>query len=133
MDTLTNDIASGGRHNGGTEVEAAREASRQARAAVRQEVHKLIAEVENLVRCLKDAADPEVARVRAEVESAVAATKRALAERAGQVRRQAGERLEAGDRYVREQAWQAIGVAAISGLVIGLLLGRRGLRGRELP
>ena len=111
MDTLTNDIASGGRHNGGTEVEAAREASRQARAAVRQEVRKLIAEV----------------------ESAVAATKRALAERAGQVRRQAGERLEAGDRYVREQAWQAIGVAAISGLVIGLLLGRRGLRGRELP
>jgi ElaB/YqjD/DUF883 family membrane-anchored ribosome-binding protein len=132
MDTPTNDIATGGRHDGGTEVEAAREASRQARAAVRQEVHKLIAEVENLLRRVRDAADPEVARVRAEVESAVGATKKALAERVGQVRRGAGERLEAGDRYVHERAWRAIGVAAISGLVIGLLLARAGMRGREL-
>jgi len=37
MDTPTNNIATGGRHNGGTEVEAAREASRQARVAVRRE------------------------------------------------------------------------------------------------
>jgi ElaB/YqjD/DUF883 family membrane-anchored ribosome-binding protein len=125
MDTPTNDIATAGRHNGGNEVEAAREASRQARAAVRQEVRKLIAGVENLLRCVRDAADPEVTRVRAEVENAVADTKRALAERAGQVRRQASETLEAGDRYVRNQPWQAISVAAISGLLIGLLLGRR--------
>jgi len=123
MDTPTNNIATGGRHNGGTEVEAAREASRQARVAVREEVRKLIAGVENLLRCVRDAADPEVVRVRAEVESAVAGTKRALAERAGQVGRQASVTLEAGDRYVHEQPWQAIGVAAISGLVLGLLLG----------
>jgi len=31
---------------------------------------------------------------------------------------------------VRERAWQAIGVAAISGVIIGLLLGR-GMRERE--
>lgn len=132
MNTPTNDIATGGRNNGGTEVEAAREASRQARAALRQEVRKLIAGVENLLRLVRNAADPEVARVRAEVESAAAATKRALAERAGEMRRQASETLEAGDRYVREQPWQAIGVAAISGVVIGLLLGRRGMSGRDL-
>jgi ElaB/YqjD/DUF883 family membrane-anchored ribosome-binding protein len=48
------------------------------------------------------------------------------------MRRQASETLEAGDRYVREQPWQAIGVAALSGVVIGLLLGRRGMTEREL-
>jgi ElaB/YqjD/DUF883 family membrane-anchored ribosome-binding protein len=132
MDIPTNDIATAGRHNGGTDVEAAREASRQARMAVRQEVRKLIAGVENLLRFVRDAADPEVARVRAEVESAVADTKKALAERAGQVRRQAGETLQAGDRYLHEQPWQAIGVAAISGVIIGFLLGGRAMRGREL-
>jgi ElaB/YqjD/DUF883 family membrane-anchored ribosome-binding protein len=132
MDTTTNDTATAGRHNGGTDVETAREASRQARAAVRQEVRSLIAGVENLLRCVKDAADPEVARARAEVESAISATKKALAERAGQARRQASETLAAGDRYVREQPWQVISVAAISGVIIGFLLGQVGVRGREL-
>src|SRR5262245_25585148 len=85
MNTTASDIATGVPH---AEVQAAREASRQARAAVRQEVSTLIAEVEKLLRCVRAAADPEVARVRAEVESAVAATKRALVTRVDQVRRQ---------------------------------------------
>ena len=111
------------------QLRATREASRQARAAVRQEVSTLIAEVEKLLRCVRAAADPELARVRAEVESAVAATKRALAARVYLVRRQASHTVEASDRYVREQPWQAIAVAATSGLVIGLLLGRRKMNG----
>jgi ElaB/YqjD/DUF883 family membrane-anchored ribosome-binding protein len=126
MNTATSDIATRGPH---AEVQAAREASRQARAAVRQEVSTLIAEVEKLLRCVRAAADPEVARARAEVESAVAATKRALAARVYQLRRQASDTVEASDRYVREQPWQAIGAAAISGFVIALLLGRRRMNG----
>jgi ElaB/YqjD/DUF883 family membrane-anchored ribosome-binding protein len=122
MDTATNDIATARAH---AEARAAREVSRQARAAVRQEVSTLIAEVEKLLRCVRAAADPEVVRVRAEVESAVAATKRALVARVGQVRRQASDTVEASARYVRAQPWPAIGVAAISGVVIGLLLGRQ--------
>ena len=126
MDTTTSDIATGVPH---VEVRAAREASWQARAAVRQEVSTLIAEVEKLLGCVRAAADPEVARVRAEVQSAVTATKRALAARVNQVRRQASDTVGASDRYVHEQPWQAIGVAAIAGVVIGLLLGRRGING----
>jgi ElaB/YqjD/DUF883 family membrane-anchored ribosome-binding protein len=126
MNTATSDIATEAPH---VEVQAAREASRKARAAVRQEVSTLIAEVEKLLRCVRAAADPEVARVRAEVESAVAATKGALAAQVYLVRRQANHTVEASDRYVREQPWQAIGVAAISGVVIGLLLGGRRMNG----
>ena len=126
MATTTSDIGTGAPH---AEVQAAREASVQARAAVRQEVSTLIAEVEKLLGCVRAAADPEVARVRAEVESALTATKRALAARVYQVRRQASDTVEASDRYVREQPWQAIGVAAISGVVIGLLLGRHRMNG----
>jgi ElaB/YqjD/DUF883 family membrane-anchored ribosome-binding protein len=124
MDTATNDITTARAH---ADARAARELSRQARSAVRQEVRTLIAEVEKLLRCVRAAADPEVVRVRAEVESAVAATKRALVARVDRVRRQASDTVEASDRYVRAQPWQAIGVAAISGVVIGLLLGRQRL------
>jgi len=126
MDTATSDISTGAPN---AEVQAAREASRQARTAVRQEVNTLIADVEKLLRCVRATADPEVARVRAEVESAVAAAKRALVARVDRVRRQASDSVEASDRYVRAQPWQAIGVAAMSGVVIGLLLGRQRMNG----
>lgn len=123
MATTNDDMVAGVQRDNGPDVEAAREASRQGRAAVRQEARNLIAAVENLLRCVKDAADPEIARVRVEAESAVAATKRALAGRAVQVRRT----LEAGDRYVHERPWPVIGVAAMAGLVVGLLIARRGM------
>jgi ElaB/YqjD/DUF883 family membrane-anchored ribosome-binding protein len=126
MQNTTNDPASGRAGNGGTDVQTAREASRQARAAVREEVRKLIAEVENLLQCVKNLADPELARARAEVENGIAATRQALSERADQVRRRGNETLEASNRYVHEQPWAAIGVAALSGIVLGLLVARRG-------
>jgi ElaB/YqjD/DUF883 family membrane-anchored ribosome-binding protein len=41
------------------------------------------------------------------------------------VQRQARGALTAGDTYVREQPWEAIGAAALMGLVIGFLVFRR--------
>jgi ElaB/YqjD/DUF883 family membrane-anchored ribosome-binding protein len=104
---------------------AARDAAKQARGAANQEVRRLIADVEDLIRRVGDAADPELARLRAKVESAVATTKSAIADGTEQVQRQAREALQAGDRYVRDQPWESIGVAAVAGLAIGFLLGRR--------
>jgi ElaB/YqjD/DUF883 family membrane-anchored ribosome-binding protein len=93
--------------------------------AANQEVRKLIADVEELIRRVADAADPELARLRAKVESTVATTKRAISDGTEQVQRQAKDAFEASDRYVRDQPWEAIGIAAIAGLAIGLLVGRR--------
>jgi ElaB/YqjD/DUF883 family membrane-anchored ribosome-binding protein len=104
---------------------ATREAARQARGAANQEVRRLIADVEDLIRRVGAAADPELARLRAKVEATVVTTKKAISEGADQVQRQAKEALEAGDRYVRDQPWEAIGIAAVAGLAIGFLVGRR--------
>ena len=114
-------------HNGGSASEAMREASREARAEVSQEVHKLIEEVENLTRRAGSAADPELRRLSGDVESAIADTKKALGDRTGWVQRarQAKEALEASARYVREQPWQSAGIAAVTGLLVGCLLGSR--------
>jgi len=69
---------------------------------------------------------PRQARVNQEVrESTVAPTKKAVSHGAEQPQRQTREALEAADRYVRAQPWEAISIAAIAGLAIGLLLGRR--------
>jgi ElaB/YqjD/DUF883 family membrane-anchored ribosome-binding protein len=103
-----------------------REASRHARVEVGQEVDKLIDEVENLMRRVGDAADPEMRRLRGEVQSAIADTRKALGDRSGWARRQATrakEAFEASDRYVHEQPWQTVGIAAVTGLLIGCLVG----------
>jgi ElaB/YqjD/DUF883 family membrane-anchored ribosome-binding protein len=125
VEPAANDLDRELRHDGKTIRGAAREAARQARVAANHEVRKLIADVEELIRRVGDAADPELARLRAKVESTVATTKKAISDGTEQVQRQAKEAFEASDRYVRDQPWEAIGIAAIAGLAIGFLVGRR--------
>ena len=115
-----------GQHNGGSAREAMREASRHARAEVGHEVDKLIDEVENLMRRVGDATDPEMRRLRDVVQGAIADTRKALGDRSGWAQRQATrakEAFEASDRYVHEQPWQTVGIAAVTGLLIGCLVG----------
>jgi ElaB/YqjD/DUF883 family membrane-anchored ribosome-binding protein len=38
------------------------------------------------------------------------------------VRRRTNESLEAGNRYVHDRPWSAIGVAAVSAFIVGLLI-----------
>jgi ElaB/YqjD/DUF883 family membrane-anchored ribosome-binding protein len=82
------------------------------REAIHQEVKRLMADVEELIRRVGNATDPEVARLRAKVEGALDTTKAALSENTEQLQRQARNAFAAGDRYVHDQAWQVIGVAA---------------------
>jgi ElaB protein len=104
---------------------AARDAARRARATGSQEVERLISEVEELIERLADTADPGMARIRNRVAETLRSTRRALSESAVEVQRQARQALTAGDTYVRAQPWEAIGVAAVMGVVIGFLLLRR--------
>jgi len=102
-----------------------KDAARKAQAAGAQEVNNLIADVEDLVGRVGNAADPEIARLRAKVEKAIAAARQSLADGADQVQQKTREALDAGNQYVREQPWQAIGIAAVVGLAMGFLVSRR--------
>jgi ElaB/YqjD/DUF883 family membrane-anchored ribosome-binding protein len=125
METTANDAVRAIAEETRTLKAAARDAARKARAAGNQEVEKLIAEVEELITRLADTADPGIARIRARVAETLKTTRRAITESAAQVQRQARDALTTGDTYVREQPWEAIGVAAAMGLVIGFLVFRR--------
>jgi ElaB/YqjD/DUF883 family membrane-anchored ribosome-binding protein len=104
---------------------AAREAARRARDSGNAEVENLVAEVEALIDRIGTPTDPGVASVCARVAEAVQSVRRTLSTRASQVQRQAREALDVSDTYVHDQPWQAIGVAAVAGLVLGLLVYRR--------
>jgi ElaB/YqjD/DUF883 family membrane-anchored ribosome-binding protein len=104
---------------------AARDKVQQVGSAASDEMQNLIADVEDLIDRVGDAADPEVKRLRSKVAAAVAATKKTITSGADQVQRQAKEAFDASDRYVRNQRWEAIGIAALAGVAVGFLLSSR--------
>jgi ElaB/YqjD/DUF883 family membrane-anchored ribosome-binding protein len=90
-----------------------------------REIRNLTADVQDLWSRLAHVADPEIARLRAKVGRSLVRAKRTLAGGTARVQRHAKNAMTAGDSYVRDNPWQAVGIAAVAGLVVGLLVARR--------
>ena len=95
------------------------------KAAASSEIKNLIADVEDLMAKIADLKDADVARVRGKVQRAVDATKQSLADGADSIRQHAQNVASTADDYVRDSPWQAIGIAALVGAVVGILATRR--------
>jgi ElaB/YqjD/DUF883 family membrane-anchored ribosome-binding protein len=95
------------------------------KAAASSEIRNLIADVEELMARIADLKDADVVRVRSKVERAVDATKQSLADGAEAIRQRAQDVASTADDYVRESPWQAVGIAALVGAVVGILATRR--------
>jgi len=93
--------------------------------AASSEIKNLIADVEELMARIADLKDADVVRVRGKVQRAVDATKQSLTEGADAIRQQAQRAASTADDYVRESPWQAVGIAALVGAVVGILATRR--------
>ena len=89
------------------------------------EIKNLIADVEDLVARIADLKDADVARVRNKVLRAVDTAKVSLAESADTLRRQAQRAAATADDYVHDSPWQAVGIAALVGALVGILAARR--------
>ena len=95
------------------------------KAAASTEIKSLIADVEDLMARIADLKDADVVRVRGRVQRAVDATKQSLTDSADSLRRQAQNAASTADDYVRDSPWQAVGIAALVGAVVGILATRR--------
>jgi ElaB/YqjD/DUF883 family membrane-anchored ribosome-binding protein len=89
------------------------------------EIKSLIADVEDLVARIADLKDVDVARVRNKVLRAVDAAKDSLSDGAETLRRQAQNAATTADDFVHDSPWQAVGIAALVGAVVGILATRR--------
>jgi ElaB/YqjD/DUF883 family membrane-anchored ribosome-binding protein len=103
----------------------ASDSMRQIKGVAAGEIRSLIADVEDLIARIADLKDADVVRVRSKVTSALDAAKEGLAGGADTVRRQAQKALDGADDYVRESPWAAVGLAALVGAVVGILVARR--------
>jgi ElaB/YqjD/DUF883 family membrane-anchored ribosome-binding protein len=95
------------------------------KSAASSEIKNLIADVEDLMARIADLKDADVVRVRGKVQRAVDATKQSLTDGADAIRQHAQDAANTADDYVRQSPWQAVGIAALVGAVVGILATRR--------
>jgi len=95
------------------------------KSAASGEIKSLIADVEDLMARIADLKDADVVRVRGKVQRAVDAAKESLSEGADSLRHHAQKVASTADDYVRDSPWQAVGIAALVGAVVGILATRR--------
>ncbi len=95
------------------------------KAAASSEIKSLIADVEDLVARVADLKDVDVVRVRNKVQRALDATKQSMSDGADAIRQHAQKAAGTADDYVRDSPWQAVGIAALVGAVVGILATRR--------
>lgn len=101
------------------------EAAGHIKSVAADEIRNLIADVEDLITRLADLNDSDVASMRSKVMATVESAKEALADGADTLRRQAQRAVSEADDYVHESPWAAVGLAALVGAVVGILVARR--------
>jgi ElaB/YqjD/DUF883 family membrane-anchored ribosome-binding protein len=90
-----------------------------------REYHKLLADLEDLIGSASTLTSEELGRAKAALTSRVASARASALQMGNAVteRVQAGAR--ATDQYVHNQPWQAVGISAVAGILVGFLIGRR--------
>jgi len=85
----------------------------------------VVADAEELLRATKDAAGEKVSAARARAEATIGKARAKLASAEDAAVERAKDAAKSADDYVHEHPWNAVGIAAAAGVVIGVLLARR--------
>lgn len=100
-------------------------AADRAASGLAREFEDFIADVEDLAKATSTLTGEELARARARLGERVAAAKESVQAVGGAISDQAKSAASTTDSYVREHPWQAVGIGAALGLLLGVALARR--------
>ena len=93
-----------------------------------EDFNKVVSDTEALLRALATVPGEKTAALRASVEDNLGRAKQRVRQLQGAAVERTTAAARATDEYVHENAWPVIGVAAVVGLIVGLLLSDRGDR-----
>ena len=85
----------------------------------------VVADAEELLRATASQAGEKVAAARERIQASIATAKVKLTEAERALLEKTKQAAKATDDYVHENPWQAVGIAAAAGLVLGILISRR--------
>ena len=125
MNSTGNDIADRASAAARNASPNAHRTAADAGVAMHNEFDALVADAEDLVNHTADTMGSQTASARAKLQSTLAKAKAQIASGADAIGKQTRLTASAADDYDSDRPWPAIGVAAITGLAIGVLLGRR--------
>jgi ElaB/YqjD/DUF883 family membrane-anchored ribosome-binding protein len=89
------------------------------------EFHNFVDDVEDLITETTSLTGADLIRVKAKLSARVAAAKESIQEMSTAVTQSARKTAAATNNYVHEQPWQAVGIGAVVGVLLGFVLGRR--------
>lgn len=93
--------------------------------AVPSEVRNFVADIGDLITATTSLTGADLDRAKAKLVERAAAAKAALARMGTEVGERARQTARVTDNYVHDRPWQAIGIGALLGLVLGIVLARR--------
>jgi ElaB/YqjD/DUF883 family membrane-anchored ribosome-binding protein len=96
-----------------------------AREQIVVDMKAVIADAEELLKATTGATGERIAAARAKAAETLQAAREKLAGLDDVVIDQAKEAARTADEYVREHPWGAVGIAAVAGLLLGVLISRR--------
>lgn len=85
----------------------------------------VVADAEELLRATASQAGEKVSAARERIQASLAAAKIKLSDAERALLEKTKEAAKAADEYVQDNPWQAVGIAAAAGLVLGILISRR--------
>ena len=89
------------------------------------DLRTVMADAEELLRATASQTGERITAARAKAEESLKAAKARLLEQEAAAVAKAKEAAKAADDYVRANPWMAVGIAALAGLILGILAARR--------
>ncbi|HMI38165.1 MAG TPA: DUF883 family protein [Steroidobacteraceae bacterium] len=97
-----------------------------AQSGVAGEFQAFLSDVEDLISSATSLTGEDLTRTKAKLGARINSARASIEKVGSAVSDQARGGASAADSYVRTQPWQAVGIGAAAGILIGYLLGRRG-------
>jgi len=85
----------------------------------------VVADVEELLKATANQTGERIAAARSKAEASLETAKARLAETQAALLARTKEAAKTTDGYVRANPWEAVGIAAVVGMLLGMLMGRR--------
>lgn len=85
----------------------------------------VVTDTEELLRATAGQAGEKISAVRSRAQDSIRAAKERVSEMQDDIVEQTRELAENADEYVHANPWQSIGIAAVAGFALGLLVSRR--------
>lgn len=86
------------------------------------DLRNLVADAEELLKATASQAGEKIGVARQKIEQSLIEGKKALADAEKTLVKKSKEAADVADDYVRENPWNAVGIAAGVGLILGLLI-----------